>query len=349
MFAWKPYAFTVGMPHMVPERLSEVELLMWLGAYQWESIADLVGVPSSAIVNEEGERLYASFIDIELSMGRRLGLHQLDEGCCVHLRNGTRVFARNFVEGLFLLDTRPLDDAQLPSIRSRSDLAQLDMAWVAMDNAFVARFGGENDRLKVFAPAGLGQRDLPETGERPPGISEHGRVQGSGAIAPAWDVTGFRPLPVRDASPVSYEIVAESDLNGAGLVYFARFVALMDYGERILLTERIEPPLSRHLVQFLTTAQRRIFFFANAQPSDRVAVRLEASLRAAMAATAGGLLPRHRAPLEMAFRIDLHRVSDQVLMASALVRKVLVVPAHRKAVLSEAERLLARLARAPQA
>jgi len=343
MFAWKHYAFTVGMPHMVPERLSEVELLKWLGAYQWESIADLLGTPSSAIVNEDGERLYASFIDIELSMGSRLGLHEIDEGRPVHLLNGTRVFARQFIEGLFLLDTRPLDDRQLAALRSREDLLRRDVPWIAMDNAFVARFGGENDRLKVFAPAGLERRDVPEAAERPPGIAEHARVQSQGTIAPAWDDTGFQALPVADPAAIEYEILPESDLNGAGLVYFARFVAMMDYAERVLLTERIEPPLSRHLVQFLTTAQRRLFYFANAQPGDRVALRVQPQVRAVPAGQGVGS-PRHRVPLEMVFRIDLQRLSDQVLMASALVRKPLVVPAHRKAVLAEAERLLARLA-----
>ena len=352
MFAWKPYTLTVGMPHMVPERLSEVELYKWLGAFQWESIADLVGVPSARIVNEDGERLYASFIDIELSMGGRagggpLGLQHVDEGSHLHLVNGTRVHARTFVEGLYLLDTQPVDDGVLAGIRDRADLEATGRPWVSMDNAFVARFGGENDRLKVFAPAGLEKRDVPEAADRPPGITEHGQVQASGQVEARWDVEGFRPLPLTDSAPVVYDVVPESDLNGAGLVYFARFVAMMDYGERVHLTQRIGRPLSRQLVPFLTTQRRRLFYFANAQPWDQVKVRVWPRWRRTTDATGRQDMPRFRAPLELDLRIDLHRASDGVLMASSRVLKRLVVPAHRKAVLSEAERFLGWLEAMP--
>ena len=48
---WRDYELTIGMPHMVPNRLSEVELLKCLGAFQWASIATKLGRQSRAIVN----------------------------------------------------------------------------------------------------------------------------------------------------------------------------------------------------------------------------------------------------------------------------------------------------------
>ena len=41
-------------------------------------------------------------------------------------------------------------------------------------------------------------------------------------------------------------------------------------------------------------------------------------------------------------RLDLYRSSDNVLMATSVVRKALNVPGHAKAVLMECERLLRR-------
>jgi probable biosynthetic protein (TIGR04098 family) len=336
-FAWNDYAFTVGMPHMVPGRLSEVELLKWLGNHQWDGIAAMVGSDSASIANEEGDRLYASFIDIELKLGSDHGLHLFEEGARVHLANGTRMFSGQFVEGVYLLDRQPLQ-ADRDAIHGKADLDAAGLPWVSMNNCFVARFGGENDRLKVFAPAGIEERDVARTDERPPGLSEHGRVQSTGEIDAPWDTQGFRPVLLRDDEPIDYEIVPESDLNGAGLLYFARYVAMLDYGERRALTECLDQPLSRQLVPFLSPSHRRIFYFANASPWDTVLVRTTPSVRVGDPSAPAPGSPRHRVPLEFTFRTDLHRASDGVLMASSLVRKPLVVPGNRKGVLSEALR-----------
>ncbi len=344
MFAWKDSAFTVGMPHMVPGRLSEVELLKWLGNWQWDAIAEMVGAEPAAIENDDGERLYASFIDIELDLRARGGLSSFVEGSRVHLRNGTRLFARTFVEGLYLIDDRPLPEGATDGVATRADVAALGLPWVSMDNCFVGRVAGGNDRLKAHAPAGIDERDAARTDDRPPGIGEHARVQATGVVEPSWDTDGFRDVPVRDDEPVIYDVSPEADLNGAGLLYFARYVAMMDHGERVFLGDALDTPLSAHLVQGLATTQRRTFYFANAQPWDQVAVRVTPRVRAG-APPEGVASPRLRVPFELEARIDLHRESDQTLMASSLVRKALVVPANRKGVLAEAERFLAWLER----
>jgi len=336
-FQWNDHRFTVGMPHMVPGRLSEVELLKWLGNHQWDSIAAMVGTDSASIANDEGERLYASFIDIELKLGDGHGLARFVEGSDVHLANGTRLFGGQFVEGVYLMDSAPLD-ADRKAVRGKADLGATGLPWVSMNNCFVARFGGENDRLKVFAPAGIEERDVARTDERPPGLSEHARVQSSGDIEAPWDTTGFGPVPLRDDEPIDYEIVPESDLNGAGLLYFARYVAMLDYGERRVLTECLEQPVSRQLVPLLSPSHRRIFYFANASPWDTVLVRTAVSVKLGDPNAPAPGSSRHRMPLEFAFRTDLHRASDGVLMASSLVRKPLLVPGNRKGVLGEAQR-----------
>ena len=82
------------------------------------------------------------------------------------------------------------------------------------------------------------------------------------------------PLEPERRGGVEYRIVPESDLNGAGLVYFARYEAMMNYGERLFLGERLALPISAELVSYLSTEHRRAFFFANASPDDTVDVRV---------------------------------------------------------------------------
>jgi probable biosynthetic protein (TIGR04098 family) len=169
-------------------------------------------------------------------------------------------------------------------------------------------------------------------------------VQSSGEIEPLSDET-FVPLEPARAGGIEYRIVPESDLNGAGLVYFARYEAMMNYGERVFLGERLALPVSTELISYLSTEHRRAFFFANASPSDTVDVRVQAGVLPVAAGGGSAVSGRYRIPLKLQFRIDLYRGSDGALMASSLVRKSLNVPGNAKAVLAEAERLLRRISR----
>jgi probable biosynthetic protein (TIGR04098 family) len=341
---WNAYDLVVQMPHMAPgEKLSEVEFLKIIAACQWESIARALGRRPPAIVNEANERLYGSVIDVELCLGERHSMEIFGEDASLRIANRVRFFAQKFVEGLFVIDDREIPADLLAGVATRKDLAACGASWACMTNAFIARAGG-NVRLKVFRPAGTEPGRVPELRETPYGIVEQGRVQATGELEPLADDGSALPLEPRGDALIPYPIVPESDLNGAGLVYFARFEAMMNYGERIFLCERLGLPLSTELVACLSTEHRRAFFFANASPSDTVLVHVSARYLPPgrfAAPPAGG---PYRVPLKLLFRIDLYRSSDNVLMASSLVRKSLNVPAGNKAVLAETERLLRRIA-----
>ena len=112
MSDWLDYELTVGMPHMVPNRLSEVELLKCLGGFQWDSIARRLGQRSSEIVNGQRERLYASFVNVELAFPPERGIASFSEGVRVRLRNRVSAYARRFVEGMFVLGSAPISEEE---------------------------------------------------------------------------------------------------------------------------------------------------------------------------------------------------------------------------------------------
>ncbi len=342
---WNDFSFVVQMPHLAPgEKLSEVEFLKILAAYQWEAIARALGRRPSEIVSDHGERLYGSVIDTELRFADGCGQERLGEDAEVHVCNRVRFYAKKFVEGFFLIDDKPIPSAIFEKpLDQHEDLESTGISWARMTNAFIARAGG-NARLKVFKPAGADELDIPELAHPPFGMSEQSRVQSSGEIhqLDEGDDIGIDLAPVRDDA-IIYEIVPESDLNGAGLVYFARYEAMMNYGERRFLMERLGRPLSSDFVAQLSTEHRKVFFFANASASDQVEIHVQARLvprgEFAPPKISGG----YRVPLKILFRIDLYRSSDKMLMASSLVRKSLNVPGSLKAVLAESERLLQRI------
>jgi probable biosynthetic protein (TIGR04098 family) len=339
---WHDNRFVVQMPHMAPgERLSEVEFLKILAAYQWSAIAHMLGRKPSEITNDARERLYGSVIDVEMKLADQHSMEVLGEDAEIRIRNRVASYAKKFVEGLFVIDDHEIPDEAVATLKTREDLRSLPVSWACMTNAFIAPSGG-NTRLKVYKPAGIDEREVLEMTTPPQGVRLQAHVQGGGKIEALDELPpGIELEPVRP-DPIRYRIVHESDLNGAGLVYFARYEAMMNYGERIFLGQQLEVPISNELVTCLSTEHRKAYFFANASPGDEVDVRVAAELLPASYFTAPPPSRPHRTPMKFRFRLDLYRSSDNVLMASSLVRKALNVPGHAKAVLMECERLLRR-------
>jgi probable biosynthetic protein (TIGR04098 family) len=341
--SWNDYGFVVGMPTMAPgHKLSEVELLKWLNAYQWDAIARMLGCATYEIVNDAGERLYPSLVDVELGFGPSHGPERFGEGATVRVKNRVGVYADRFVEGLFVLDDADVPTATLDGIAGRSELRAHAGAWAAMTNVFIARMAG-NVKLKVFAPAGIADAPADVLTEQPEGVSDQRRVQATGVMNHVASHPEAVALAPRGTNRITYPIVAESDLNGAGLLYFARFVAIMNYCERRFLETCLETPVSLPLALCLSTEHRRVFYFANAEPSDTV----EAAVTTHVLPPPddpSGRPARMRTPFRLHTRVDLYRGSDKVLMASSQVRKAVNVPADSKDVLMEAERLLRAIA-----
>lgn len=259
----------------------------------------------------------------------------------VHLRHRISVYADRFVEGFFLISSEPISDAVLEKVSSRADLAETGLAWCYMANVFVAQMGS-NSRLKVFKPAGIETKEFPRLDVAPIGVDDHARVQSAGEISPLPGEIASR-LATRIEEKISYRILTESDLNGAGLFYFARYVAVCNYAERIYLNERLAAPVSSDFVACLSTGHRRVFFFGNASASDTIDVHLEGRvLRPDQFPAPEGPRP-YRIPLQLEFRADLYRRSDRVLIASSLVRKSLDVPTNDKSVLAEADRFMSQV------
>ncbi|MCP5041447.1 MAG: hypothetical protein GY944_10510 [bacterium] len=210
-----------------------------------------------------------------------------------------------------------------------------------MTNAIVARLA-DNSRLKTFGPADIAQKDVPTAPEKPIGIVEHEAVMQTGCVAPFFEQSQLTPIDPIDASPIPYTIQLENDVNGAGLLYFARYIAMMNYAERMFLMRRLERPLSQPLIRFLSTQRRRSYFFANAPETDEVMVHVRASAVDLDAAPRRSSDLRTEA-LRFQFEFDLHRKSDGVLMAKSIVSKVLSIPNRFNTLQGEARRFASGL------
>jgi probable biosynthetic protein (TIGR04098 family) len=327
---------------LAPEQLSEVELLKLLGDLQWSNLCEVLDSRSSKITNESGERLYASFISIHLATGNRACLAAFQEGDPFFAASSLRFFSGQFLEGFIAFDKEPLDGLDGSSLEA--NWPSLSVPKVYLTNALVARVAG-NERLKVYRPAGIDGISVPETATRPAAIDEHSAVLQSGEIA-GIDLAG--PVLGNGSTagePIVFPIVYENDMNGAGLLYFARYIAMMNFAERNLLRHRSQPSVSHGLVTHLSTVERKVFYFANAPHHDRVLIHVAMTVAEPGPDSAATVPSDSVCPLECLFRHDLFRESDGELMASSLVKKRLLVPRRRKGVLAEVERFKQSLAR----
>lgn len=331
---WSEHGFLVSMPNMVPDKLSEVELIKILGDVQWQTISKILQLPSTEICNDHGERLYASFINIDISFAKKTQM-DFGEGAQICFRNASRFYSRRFVEGFFCLDNAAIPPSLSDKINERGDLELLDIPWVYLTNAFVTR-EESNLRLRTFAPAGAAHGEDFVTEATPPGIRDHLSVERTGNLT----LSGMESaVPVTDSGrqEIVYDIVPESDMNGVGLLYFARYLAIANYGERLFLRRCSSVEMSSRLIRFLSTKRRRIFYFANATEDD--SVNISVSAFASRGDKGSSASPTTTVPLKFYFTTELRRRSDGVLMAKSVVEKDLIIPKRLKSAAFEAERI----------
>ena len=215
-------------------------------------------------------------------------------------------------------------------------------SWACMTNAFIAR-GGSNVKLKVFKPGRRRRlrrrRDL----ARRRSASSSRAACSAAARSSRWPASPARDrarAAQRRADPLRDRARERPERRRPGLLRPLR-------GDDELRRARSSSPSTStcrsraELISYLSTEHRKAYFFANASARrqrrhPRRGARAAAG-HASPAPPAGGA---YRVPLKLLFRIDLYRGSDNVLMASSLVRKSLNVPGCAKAVLAEVERFL---------
>lgn len=331
---WLDRSFVIGMPHMIPGQLSEVELLKVVGDAQWQSISKILQTPSTSITNDHGERLYASFINIDLCFSPKTPM-DLGEGTELHLRHACRFYSRRFAEGFFCFDNAPVPRSLAEDVDARDDLEKQDVPWVYVTNAFVTR-EDTNLKLRTFAPVGAAHGRQFATDVVPPGIRDHESVERTGQISlPGIELAA--PLAGKGCDDIVYQIIPESDLNGAGLLYFARYIAISNYGERLFLRKCSRVEMSAPLIALLSTTRRRIFYFANAPEHESIKIRVTAMVSRPEDGSLASLTSV--APLSFYFITELRRQSDGVLMATSVAQRHLIIAKRLKSLTLEAGRI----------
>jgi probable biosynthetic protein (TIGR04098 family) len=140
------------------------------------------------------------------------------------------------------------------------------------------------------------------------------------------------------AQTLRYPIDADRDVNGVGLVYFANYVAIMDWAERraLVASGGYAPPA----LDGRRTRRRRIGFYGNALRHDTLDVEVEALLLASDEPTAAAHRIRRQGDGRLiavssaergAARVNALRAAGWAVLYAAIVVGAVIV-ARRRAV-----------------
>ncbi|HKS22900.1 MAG TPA: LnmK family bifunctional acyltransferase/decarboxylase [Thermoanaerobaculia bacterium] len=236
------YDLTLGLPHTNHRFFAEPLMLKYAGHFQWQSIAAAAGLPLSALRTADGGEVYASFYYIEIVIPDAAPLESFRLDDTVRFAIDLRAFKNIAFEGRLHFD-RPenLGDAS-PAIR--------------FANIFITPEKG-NSRLRVAPPAQADFRALPPlpNEENPYQLTRAASETGTLGLVDDWE--SLTTVEHR------YDIDVDRDTNGAGLVYFANYVAFMDTAERLAARDVAKERSLRH---------RRIAYYGNADVDDTLTI-----------------------------------------------------------------------------
>ncbi|MEP7343646.1 MAG: LnmK family bifunctional acyltransferase/decarboxylase [Gemmatimonadaceae bacterium] len=285
------FSLELGMPHLGRNNLSENALFKAIGNDRWRKIQEAGKVPTSLIRDDAGSRLYATFFFLEVNFTPE---HPL----AAHGENETIDFVTDLSHyGQVYLD-------------GKHRLVESPEIWIRSSNVFIYQERGPS-KLSMSIPANMDFSEIPELDTQPDSLAacRVARTKGAFFDPDVDDVDIFE-----GEREYIYQIDADRDQNGAGLVYFANFIAFLDQAERGVLTNlRHEIPSS--LLDARTTYHRRIGYYGNAQATDRLRILVKARMHARSGGTSGRML-------DIGFDYRIRRMSDEKEILVSSSRKV---------------------------
>jgi probable biosynthetic protein (TIGR04098 family) len=263
------YDLVLGLPHTNHRGLSEPLLLMQAGHAQWASIASAVGRPLSRLRTSDGSEVYAAFYYVEERLPDHAPLESFRLDDAIRFGIGLRSFKNLSFEGRVVFDHAD----KLPDERSidevlRAPGADCPHPSLRFGNIFITPEKG-NRMLRVAPPAGVDISDLPvlPNEENPYQFTRAALQTGElGLFDDSWAPTGA-------VFEHRHAIDIDRDTNGAGLVYFAQYVAFMETAERLAVASNrseIDPVMARTR----SLRHRRIAYYGNAELFDTVVIRV---------------------------------------------------------------------------
>lgn len=182
--------FALGMPHLVPNGLSETWLLKQLGHIHWLMLAEILERKPSQVTDTQGRRVYAAFRQLDISGAE---FHRAREDGFLEIVSTLSRSSR----------TQVLSQHDVFLDRHAAGSIQLVSAFIRRDQE------GSNRKVNRIDVEGLEALPWSQDFQMKPVGADYGD---------SHDLAGrftFKPCP-------------HEDFNGAGFLYFSSYIALME-------------------------------------------------------------------------------------------------------------------------
>lgn len=305
----------IGMPLTGRNKLAEGPLLQLLGDLRWTHMCRLAGVKSKNIIDEQGNRLYPTFFNVDIAFPANYPMAHFGENDKFHVIGDLKRFGTSMLDGYFyLFPEGVLPDEQICHA-AQDEVLRRGIAIVRLSNIFVMQFNGA-EWLKKARPANPGFKQIPETFE-PPSSYEWMKSAEKEVTSPAIPSNFVRLTE----QPVyfEYNLVPDRDLNAAGLVYFANYPVFLDICERKYL-ETTQYTFDDDLINARTLVSRRSAYLNNASAKNILDIEISAFIENPFMT---GCKNPELAPIRLLFHYRMYRRSDKRLMMVSIAEKVI--------------------------
>lgn len=266
------YELALGLPHTNHNGLAEHLLLIHAGHLHWTSIARMSGKPLSSLRTLSGEEVYATFFFIEEQFPNHALINTFKLDDRLRFAVFLRAFKNIAVEGHVLFDhAARLAESITGMGNALSSVAIVHHPYIRFGNIFITPAGG-NSNLKVAPPANADFSAFPPlpNEENPYHLTKLAEQTGNlGLLNDEW-----KCVDVIQDFKVPYTIDPDRDSNGAGLVYFANYIAFMDSAERAAMRVNSQRLFSDKEIDGRAVQLRRVAYYGNATLTGQIRIQV---------------------------------------------------------------------------
>lgn len=242
-------AFTVNMPQMAIKALSENWLFKEMGSLHWDTLCKGLAMRSKDICDENGNRLYATFVRIQFTCNKALDSFAENDQGDMHIS------MKRYGEGIYI------SELQLTAADS--------VIQATLMSSFSARQGtGNKSLLKGQPSTAINHITAYETS--PHFADEYRKMKKS-----VMENVVVRNNAGDDTNCIyetCYELNPFYDINGVGLLYFAAYPIINDIGESRYFDQQNNS--STKWAVSWSTADRDVLYYGNCNSDETIIYRL---------------------------------------------------------------------------
>jgi len=306
----------LGMSLLGRCNLAETPLLKLVGDLRWNHISRFTGVPSRELVDEEGDRLYATFYYTKVCFSRDAPMASYGENERITLVDTLESYGNSIMDGYtFFFPADWPHERKVPPEDERQ-AEEMGIPYVRLSNIFVKKLK-DASWLKKARPALPGVDDIHKVDEVPDSYTRIKVADAAGSFSkPPPHFSHLTPQRLH----MTYAIDPDRDINGVGLLYHANYPRILDIAERTLLTRLPNAPLPDEFLDLRTLVCRESALLSNAHQSDSIGVSLDVWMENPY--LAGHPAPE-AAPVRLFLNYEMVRHSDGRRMAVSSAEKVI--------------------------